>query len=553
MTSIRTTNRLRRALVTVLLGLFFLSITCGLHYYRGDAVKQFSDFNDESSHFLTGVLIRDYALHGLPGNPLRFAKDFYLHYPKIAFGSWPPLFHMVLGAWMLVLPATRFSAILLVNVTTAVFGVTAAIVARRLFAAPVAAAVGLAAMLAPITQQWDGIIQADTLYAVFSVACAYCFAAWLADGNRGSLCFFSLTFLAALATKNNALFLGITLPAMVLLTRKFGILRRKDIWLALLPGVVFCGVWQYFTLPFVRNNLLHDTTLAESVVGYLDQTVHLAWIGFLPFILWSVGKRIAMPVLRGQAVAAWDAASIGVVAGAYLFHAALPHSVNGRYLLPALVALLLFTAQALEDLFAMAAWRQLPGGARTVAIAVLLVAPEALGAFSVAPELPYGYAGLAQQIEEQCPAARCPSILISASFGAEGMMVAELAVRERRPGHYLIRATKILQERAGANNHQRELVHGDPRQMEQYFEELPIRLVVISDDGDTEPAATHDALNSIIQQNRAAWDKIMTVPVGGRCSGASCMVDVYQLKNAAARADFSPQKLPAGTGLWTQK
>src|SRR6185369_15418935 len=65
-------------------------LTIGLHLYRGDPLTYTNGYEDEGAHFLTGVMISDYVRHGIPMSPFRFANQFYLHYPKIAFGSWPP-------------------------------------------------------------------------------------------------------------------------------------------------------------------------------------------------------------------------------------------------------------------------------------------------------------------------------------------------------------------------------------------------------------------------------------------------------------------------------
>ncbi len=64
--------------------------------WRGNAYS--ADFDavggDEAAHFVTGLMIRDYAAEALGAPPLEFAERFYLSYPKVAFGIWPPLFHL---------------------------------------------------------------------------------------------------------------------------------------------------------------------------------------------------------------------------------------------------------------------------------------------------------------------------------------------------------------------------------------------------------------------------------------------------------------------------
>jgi hypothetical protein len=83
-------------------------------------------YSDDAAHFMNGLLIRDYLRSPIGTNPMRFAEQYYLHYPKIAPLMWPPLFHVVLGISLLPgLPAFP-TALLLV-------GLCAAWTAWRLF------------------------------------------------------------------------------------------------------------------------------------------------------------------------------------------------------------------------------------------------------------------------------------------------------------------------------------------------------------------------------------------------------------------------------------
>ena len=56
---------------------------------------------------MTGLMVRDYIAAGFPDSPFRFAENYYLHYPKVAIGHWPPVFYSIQAAWMLIfrLPA----------------------------------------------------------------------------------------------------------------------------------------------------------------------------------------------------------------------------------------------------------------------------------------------------------------------------------------------------------------------------------------------------------------------------------------------------------------
>jgi hypothetical protein len=63
----------------------------------------FSATGDEASHFTSAVAMSQYFVSGEQiVHPYEFAFQYYLHYPKVAFGKWPPLFYVLSGVWFLV-------------------------------------------------------------------------------------------------------------------------------------------------------------------------------------------------------------------------------------------------------------------------------------------------------------------------------------------------------------------------------------------------------------------------------------------------------------------
>src|ERR1035441_4598916 len=57
--------------------------------------------SDPPAHFTTGVLLYDYIRHFPPRPPLPFAECFYVRYPKVALGHWPPAFYFAECLWFL--------------------------------------------------------------------------------------------------------------------------------------------------------------------------------------------------------------------------------------------------------------------------------------------------------------------------------------------------------------------------------------------------------------------------------------------------------------------
>ena len=61
-------------------------LALGLAWQAGAFGGSWGSDSDEAAHFLNGVMVLDYAKAGLPGHPLRYAENYYQHYPKIGLG-----------------------------------------------------------------------------------------------------------------------------------------------------------------------------------------------------------------------------------------------------------------------------------------------------------------------------------------------------------------------------------------------------------------------------------------------------------------------------------
>ncbi|HJZ98096.1 MAG TPA: oligosaccharide flippase family protein, partial [Candidatus Solibacter sp.] len=68
----------------------FLLAAIVLQWRDGAFHAEFDGHPDEAGHFITSLMIRDYAATRIGTNPLAFARDYYLHYPRVALGHWPP-------------------------------------------------------------------------------------------------------------------------------------------------------------------------------------------------------------------------------------------------------------------------------------------------------------------------------------------------------------------------------------------------------------------------------------------------------------------------------
>jgi hypothetical protein len=88
----------RRALTTTLsiatTCLFLLGVLW-LQWQAAQSLFGSSLQGDEARHYTNGVLVYDYVRAGLPRNPIQFAESFYVRYPQVSIGHWPPMYYAI--------------------------------------------------------------------------------------------------------------------------------------------------------------------------------------------------------------------------------------------------------------------------------------------------------------------------------------------------------------------------------------------------------------------------------------------------------------------------
>jgi len=155
-------------------------------------------------------------------------------------------------------------------------------------------------------------------------------------------------------------------------------------------------------------------------------------------------KRLVQPALREGARGKWAACG-ALLLGVWIFDWAVPINFEERYLIPALGPLLAFLAAgmcwALSQL--PARWR----AGRAALVGLTVVGVFVVETFCVPANACGGFGAAARQLLAT-PAFDRTNLLVSSDPLGEGMFIAAVADQEARPGHTILRASKVLgQER----------------------------------------------------------------------------------------------------------
>ena len=109
----------RRFVVLVLALAAFFGAAVSLQTLAGAYDVELSGYPDETGHFVTGALFQNYLTTFPPQPLIRFAKEFYIHRPKIAVGHWPPVLYVLEGVWFVLFHVSRRAALALMALITA--------------------------------------------------------------------------------------------------------------------------------------------------------------------------------------------------------------------------------------------------------------------------------------------------------------------------------------------------------------------------------------------------------------------------------------------------
>ena len=393
---------------------------------------------DEAAHFVTALMIRDYVADGIPASPVAYAERYYLHYPKVAFGIWPPLFHFTAAFWMLLFGASSASAMTFVSFVTASFALFIYLLGRKLLGSLTGAAAAVWFLLLPSVQASASMFMMDMLCATLMLLAACAFGRYLDTGQRRYSELFGLFAAATVMTKYNGFALALLPLTAVIAVGKYSVLRTFAFWSSAIIVIVACGWWYVVQADLIWYASQPYSTLAEAPLSAAANTFTLASILSWPFFpivglgWWVTVVRPSNPDARGT----W-AALFALLISVWLFHSVFYPTFEERYLLPAIAPIVLFACAGAHRL--MSGW---PQHLRLAAAAVVAIG-YLVTSFYVPAKPDRGFKRVADVLVARGVSPDA-TLLVSSDAAGEGAFVAAVAARDRRPNAIVLRASKLL-------------------------------------------------------------------------------------------------------------
>ena len=460
---------------------------------------------DESAHYVTGVMVSEYLRAGASEHPLRFAEQYYIRYPRLAMGHWPPLFPGILGTWILLAGPGRFAVFLLMALLGAGVG-TALYALARLETTlwPAAGAVAFWVLFQRQTQIWASSVMAEIPLTLCCLVAVLAYVRYLETERWRPAALFGLAASAALLTKGLGVVLAfVPLPA-ALAAGKSALVRKWTFWLPAGIVVAVAGPWyalQGSLIPTAFGGALERLSIArlggaEERFGYL---LHFLGPVLTVIVAVALAGVLALSRLRRRC-SPLTAVAVSYLAGGVLLHLALPESAEPRHLFHLVPVLLAVAAVGVGRLATfLPAWTAKAGRVALVAaVAVRLAWP---GGWPLKPD--YALVPLAEELAADTKLDGAV-FLVAANGIGEGAFIAEAARLSPDPRWFVLRSSKTLAWVNWAAHGEYITLYENSADIAAYLDSIPVAVVIVGS-GQYRTLPHDELLIEALESNPDRW------------------------------------------------
>jgi len=447
----------------LIVGLIFGALVILWQWRSGCYQSDLAGDPDEPAHVVSSLLIRDYVADGMPEAPLPFARNYYVHYPKVAIGHWPPLFYGAEAAWMLVFGRTKTAMLAMVAVTAVALLVCVfAWVSRRcgtaagLFAA-------LVLMIPGFMREAMDSVQPNILLALLAFLAAVAFGRFLESGRRNHVLAFWMLAAAAVATHGRGAAVCFVPAVAAVIFRKFW---PVSITVVLSGAFIVAAAFLPERLGQAYPFSLHGALLNAGLFP-LRAIQAIGW----PIVALALAGALA--ILR-QRSGVWRA-MISLILSSYLFYILVNVPIEPHYLVtiaPGVAALFGAGISSVTS-FVAARWRVPFAGGAVAALACGATIPL-MHVSDRKPDPGFhrivtsgGAAGIASRV-----------YLIAGDPENEGAFIVDMALADPRRERIVLRASKVLAHSSwiGTNYHS---FFNNPQSVAAWLDETHVGAIIL--------------------------------------------------------------------------
>lgn len=462
----------------VLVFVAILALVVATQVLGGAYNSEIGGHPDEPAHYVTGLLIHDYIANGFPHAPMAYAKDYYDHYPKVALGNWPPVFHVTQAAWEFLFSESNTSLLILMAVTAALLATTLFHILQEEFGALSAAAGAIFLVLISLIRAHSMMIMLDITFALYCLLAIYFFGRFLDTEKTRNALLFGLFAAIATMTKGTGVALAIVPPVTLVLTGKWHLLRSPGLWLSAVIVAVLAGPWTWAFNEVARSAWAHTELtwgfFTWAAVFYPTELAKAVGLMGLAFAIYGAFVKLGTAEKRRKVAGIWPAAA-ALAAGLPLFLMVTPAGGEERYLMPTLAPITMFMIAGISA----AANRFVPPSRHPLLWTGALVLVLALSNATVSATKHFsGFNDIASTLLSRPDTKEKPLLIVSDAVG-EGQFIATLAMRDaHRPTLTVRRGSKLFAEATWTGRDYKQTVN-TPEELMKTLTEQNIGLVVV--------------------------------------------------------------------------
>jgi hypothetical protein len=462
----------------------FLCLVLAIQWRCAAFRADFGGTPDEPAHYITGLMVHDYLAAGAPSGPMAYARSYYQHYPKVALGHWPPFFYVIQAVWELAFGPSRVSLMILMAVIAAALATVLCDAVSREYSPGAGICLAVIMITTPAMAEYACMLMAETTMALLVFLAVLAWSSYFEKERWQAAGWFGVWSTLAVLTKGAGIALALLPPFSVLLTRRWSLARRFSFWLPAILVIAFAGPW-YLLAPDAQHESVARFGGIHFLVPRIADTLAAWWrmLGIVPALASIVG--LVAWGLRFRRGAAGDKcmAAACMLGSTYLCRITVG-AWEARHLLTTLPLLFLFACAPATWLFSVPL-RPLSRRARALLAGGVTATMAAANIYALPVKAQLGFAEVAQRLGS-APEWRDAVILVCSDATGEGVLISEVAMRERRPGHVIERASKVLADVDFMGWHYRSLFR-DEDSLLRYLESVPVRVVVIDEAGRKSP------------------------------------------------------------------
>jgi hypothetical protein len=344
---------------------------------------------------------------------------------------------------------------------------------------------------------------AEVLVTALCFAALWIYSQFLTAGTYRAALGFGLLAGLAILTKGTAISLAFVPPLGAISAHRIGLLRRLPFWSALPVAFLVTSLWY---LPLFDSSRKRAIEIEAGLGVYPRLLLWISAVGIvlLAVALWGLWQRYLRLLLRDGA-SPWAAAGGSFLLAVAAVHIMLPESQESRHLSHAVPFVVVFAVVAAADVARrFRAW--VPENRNGLRKAIVFLAALLLFCafdFRVRkkPATPYG--AIAEDLLAD-PKLGGAVILVSSDRYVDGLLVAEIAMRQPDPRLVVLRGTKMLAD-VGSDARFYQKGFTSPEEMAGFLTPIPVAVIVADKPLPGSKFVHHRQLLKLLDDKASAW------------------------------------------------